>query len=463
MPEFHIGDIPHELLCALLQNPYESMILVDREGIVRFISRHSEMFYEVSREEAVGKHILELNPESKLLRVIETGHAEIGRVFQMKGKKRIVSRIPLRDRDGNIVGAVGKVMFWHKKRVQELVRQVEILEERLDYYEKELHNIYSNQYDLRYIVGNSPSILKAKRAAIQTADSDLAVLITGETGTGKDVFAHAIHLMSPRREKPFVKVNCAAIPHELFESELFGYEAGAFTGASKRGKPGKFELADGGSIFLDEVGDLPMSVQAKLLRVLQEQEVERLGGTRSLKLDFRVIAATNRDIKDMLENGLFRRDLYYRLNVFQLHAPPLRDIKEDIPGIAYHLLSKMSAKGRDFPSRISAEAMAKLVAYNWPGNVRELQNVVERAATVCKNSTLKEEHLPSEISDSPVENVRFTSAPSPLREAVAKAEKRAIELALEFSGNSRTEASRILGIHRTGLYQKMKRYGLDGN
>ena len=463
MPEFQIGDIPQELLCALLQNPYESMIVVDREGIVRFISRHSEMFYEISREEAVGKHILELNPESKLLRVIETGHAEIGRVFQMKGKKRIVSRIPLRDSDGNIVGAVGKVMFWHKKRVQELVRQVEILEERLDYYEKELHSIYSNQYDLRYIVGNSPSILKAKRAAIQTADSDLAVLITGETGTGKDVFAHSIHLMSLRRDKPFVKVNCAAIPQELFESELFGYEAGAFTGASKRGKPGKFELADGGSIFLDEVGDLPMPVQAKLLRVLQEQEVERLGGTRSLKLDFRVIAATNRDIKDMLENGTFRRDLYYRLNVFQLNAPPLREIKEDIPGIAYHLLSKMSSKGRDFPTRISPEAMAKLVAYNWPGNVRELQNVVERAATVCKNSTLKEEHLPSEISDGPVENVRFTSAPSPLREAVAKAEKRAIELALEFSGNSRTEASRILGIHRTGLYQKMKRYGLGGN
>jgi transcriptional regulator with PAS, ATPase and Fis domain len=458
-----IGNIPHDLLCALLQNPYESLILIDRDGIVRFISRHSELFYDISREEAVGKHMLELNPESKLPRVLETGHAEIGRVFQMKGKKRIVSRIPLRDCDGNIVGAVGKVMFWHKKRVQELVRQIEILEERLDFYEKELHNIYSNQYDLRYIVGNAPSLLKAKRAAIQTAESDLAVLITGETGTGKDVFAHAIHLMSPRRDKPFVKVNCAAIPHELFESELFGYEAGAFTGASKKGKPGKFELADGGSIFLDEVGDLPMPVQAKLLRVLQEQEVERLGGTRSLKLDFRVIAATNRNIKDMLENGSFRRDLYYRLNVFQLHAPPLRDIREDIPSIAYHLLSKMGSKGRDFPSRISPEAMAKLVAYNWPGNVRELQNVLERAATVCKNSKLEEEHLPSEIVDGPMENVRFASAPSPLREAVAKAEKKAIELALEFSGNSRTEASRILGIHRTGLYQKMKRYGLDGN
>ena len=269
-------------------------------------------------------------------------------------------------------------MFWNPEKVKELVRQVEVLQSRLDYYEKELQEAYRSRYSLQGVVGESAPMQEAKQVAMQAAASDLPVLIIGETGTGKGIFAHAIHQISARRERPLVRVNCAAIPTELFESELFGYEAGAFTGASAKGKPGKFELADKGAIFLDELGELPLPMQAKLLQVIQEREVERVGSSRTLKLDFRVIAATNRDIKTMLSRGEFRKDLYYRLNIFLLKTPPLRQIREDIPRLAYHFLSLIRNQSGP-PLRIEPEAMEKLMTYNWPGNVRELQNVLEHA------------------------------------------------------------------------------------
>ena len=452
--------IPPELLDALLENPHESQILVDREGIIRFISRHTEEFYEVSQDDFFGRHILEMNPDSLLPQVIATGKAEIGRVFRMGGRERIVARIPLKDREGKIVGAVGKLMFWHIQQVNDLVRQVEVLEDKLDYYQKELHAVYSDWFALEKIVGESPEIRKAKAVAAQAARSDLAVLITGETGTGKEIFAHAIHQLSARRDKPFVKVNCAAIPFELFESEMFGYEPGAFTGASKKGKPGKFELADKGTIFLDEVGDLPLPMQVKLLRVIQERTVERLGGNRTLNLDFRVIAATNRDLKQMIERGLFRQDLYYRLNIFHLETPPLRAIPQDIRRLAYHILSTIRKEGRIKAGPITAEAMTKLTSYPWPGNVRELRNVIERAAAAAGEGSLREEHLPMDLLEEVPAADKGASAPRPLKEEIARAERGAIERALIRAGGNRSLAARLLGIHRTGLYQKMGAYGL---
>ena len=356
-------NIPPELLEALLNNPHESQIVVDADGIVRYISGSDEAFYQVSRKMAIGRHISELNPDSELTRVLETGRAEIGQLFRLGGKDRIIARIPLRDRMGNIVGAVGKLMFWNPEKVKELVRQVEVLQDRLDYYEKELQAVYRNRYSLDGVIGESAPMQEAKKVAIEAAASDLPVLIVGETGTGKGVFAHTIHQLSNRRNQPFVRVNCAAVPNELFESELFGYEAGAFTGASPKGKPGKFELADRGTIFLDELGELQTAMQAKLLQVIQDKEVERVGGSTTLKLDFRVIAATNRDLKAMLSSGEFRQDLYYRLNIFLLKTPALRHVQEDIPRLAYHLLSLMHDPSRS-TRRIETEAMLRFMAYN---------------------------------------------------------------------------------------------------
>lgn len=453
--------IPHDLLCTFLESPHESIILVDKDGIVRYISRYAAEFYQVDDQDIVGSHILKLNPQSRLPEVIRTGKAEVGSVLRMKGKERIIARIPLRDSQGNIVGAFAKLVFWHMDRVKELVRQTEVLEERLTYYEKELQNLYSSRYDLQLVVGESPPIQDAKRVATQAAQSDLSLLITGETGTGKDLFAHSVHRMSSRHDKPFVKVNCGAIPQELFESELFGYQAGAFTGASQKGKPGKFELADRGTIFLDEIGEMPLVMQVKLLRVIQEQEVERLGATKPLKLSFRVIAATNRDLKAMMKTGSFRQDLYYRLNIFHLHTPPLREIRQDIPRVAYHILSGLRTGKRSLPARIAPEAMQRLTSYDWPGNVRELKNALERAAAVAGGDTLRLEHLPPDFLENFAPAPQEDSAPPTLRLAKDAAEKSAIEQALKYTGGNRTLAAELLGIHRTGVHQKMKKYGLE--
>ncbi len=429
-------NIPPELLEALLNNPHESQIVVDAEGIVRYISGSDEAFYQVSRKMAIGRHISELNPDSELTRVLETGRAEIGQLFRLGGKDRIIARIPLRDRMGNIVGAVGKLMFWNPEKVKELVRQVEVLQDRLDYYEKELQAAYRNRCSLEGVVGESAPMQEAKKVAIEAAASDLPVLIVGETGTGKGVFAHTIHQLSNRRNQPFVRVNCAAIPNELFESELFGYEAGAFTGASPKGKPGKFELADRGTIFLDELGELPTAMQAKLLQVIQDKEVERVGGSTTLKLDFRVIAATNRDLKAMLSSGEFRQDLYYRLNIFLLKTPALRHVQEDIPRLAYHLLSLMHDPYRS-TRRIETEAMLRFMAYNWPGNVRELQNVLERASVAAGDGPIREENLPLEIRNNQRLNCLFHEQILPLKDELTSAEKNAIQRALNSSGGNR--------------------------
>lgn len=460
MPELRYRDIPPELLEALLDNPHESQIVIDARGIVRYISSSDETFYDVSRKEAIGRHISELNPDSELPRILETGRAEIGRLFRLGTKQRIIARIPLRDRHGNIVGAVGKLMFWDPEKIRELVRQVQVLQSRLDYYEKELQEAYRSRYSVEGVIGESAPIQEAKQIAMQAAASDLPVLIIGETGTGKEIFAHAIHQLSSRRDRPMVRVNCAAIPKELFESELFGYEAGAFTGASPRGKPGKFELADKGTIFLDEVGELPMPLQAKLLRVIQEREVERIGGTRTLKVDFRVIAATNRDPEAMLSPPEFRQDLYYRLNTFLLTTPPLRRIRADIPRLAYHLLSLIPGDP-GVQRRIEPAAMKRLMEYAWPGNVRELRNVLEKASTQAHDGMICEEHLPMEVRETPALHSDPDDPFLTLKEEVALAERRAITRALGLTRGNRAEAARLLAIHRTGLYQKLKRYGLD--
>ncbi len=458
MSDHSILNIPPELIEALLNNPWDAHLLVDKEGILRFISSSNEAFYQTTAEKSIGRHISELNPQSGLPRVIHTGKPEIAEPFEFSGKKRIVSRIPLRDREGNIVGAIGKLMFWHSDQVNHLHRQVEVLESRIQYYEKELKDLYRTRRSLDNIVGESLPIQEAKNIAVRAAPTDLTVLITGETGTGKDIFAHAIHQMSPRKDYPFVRVNCASIPINLIESELFGYEAGAFTGATRQGKAGKFELADKGTIFLDEVGDMPLAMQPKLLRVLQDHEVQRLGGTRTLKLDFRIIAATNRNLKAMIQKGTFRQDLFYRLNIFSLETPPLRSIRTDIPRIAYLFISKLHSRNPNTPTRISAPALKCLSEYYWPGNVRELQNVLERTAATGQEAIIQKEDLPAELQEPLTIALEPDGEwkPKSLREERALCERRAVERTLRYTHGNRTRAAQLLGIHRTGLYQKMK-------
>jgi two-component system response regulator AtoC len=322
-----------------------------------------------------------------------------------------------------------------------------------------LRSELARTHDLDEIVGEHPVMEKLHGLIAQVARTSTTVLITGESGTGKELVARAIHRNGPRREGPFVAVNPAAIVESLIESELFGHERGAFTGAHQR-KLGKFELAQGGTLFLDEIGTLRAEVQAKLLRVLQEREIERVGGTRSIKIDVRVIAATNTNLKDAVSRGTFREDLYYRLNVVPIVVPPLRERAQDVPLLAEHFLRRDT---RDFNKRIeglSPEAVAALQAYRWPGNVRELENVIERCVVLAEGPVIQLNDLPLDVL-LPQQATRVRAAEAlPLNEATDQFERQIVLRVLERVGWNLTEAGRILAIHRNSLRVKLARWGV---
>ncbi|MGQ9532166.1 MAG: sigma-54-dependent transcriptional regulator [Desulfotomaculales bacterium] len=307
------------------------------------------------------------------------------------------------------------------------------------------------------MVGESPAMQEVRRLIARVAGTDATVLITGESGTGKEVAALAIHQNSPRAKGPFIVVNCAALPEPLLESELFGHEKGAFTGAVAR-KQGRFELADGGTIFLDEIGEMPPAMQVKLLRVLQEKSFERVGGTETIKVDVRVIAATNRDLKAAIQEGKFREDLYYRLNVVPIRMPALRERKEDIPLLVEYFLQKF--RPRYQAHTISPAAMELLRRYHWPGNIRELQNVIERAMIICQGEEILPEHLPPEIQAAPRPAggliVDFPDEGINLEQL----EKELIIKALEKTGGNQTRAAQLLGITRSTLIYRMQKHGI---
>jgi len=313
------------------------------------------------------------------------------------------------------------------------------------------------RYELPNLVGNGGPMRQVLDQVAQVAGGTTTVLIRGESGTGKELIAHAIHYNSPRAQRPFVRVSCAALPETLVESELFGHEKGAFTGAHAR-KKGRFELADGGTLFLDEVGELPLATQVKLLRVLQEREFERLGGTETLRVDVRLIAATNRDVEKAIAAGTFREDLYYRLDVFAVFVPPLRDRKPDIMPLAEHFLAKLGREQRKKIRRISTPAIDMLMAYHWPGNVRELENAIARALVVCDGSVLHAHHLPPTLQTAEASG---TAEARTLADATAAFERDLIADALKSTQGNRAKAARLLGTSERILGYKVTKYGID--
>lgn len=455
---------PPDLLQAVLDNPYEGTVIIDAEGIIRHFSKSNASFYNIAVEDAIGRHILEIVPNSGLPAVLRSGRAEVGHSFAVKDRHVIVNRYPLKE-DGRVIGAVGKVIFHNLKAFVALKHKIKGLEETIRRYEREIKDIYKARYDFEDIIGQSHKMARAKQTAERFSASSSPVLLIGESGTGKELFAHAMHRTSPRREHAFIRVNCASIPGELFESELFGYEPGAFSGAAKVRKPGKFELAHKGTIFLDEIGDMPLSMQAKLLRVLQEKEVEPLGARAPKPVDFRVIAATNRDLEERVRQGYFRKDLFYRLNVVSVPLPPLREVREDIPLLCAHLLHKHGGDAPVGGLTLDPEVMALFLTYEWPGNVRELENVIERAISMCSSSLIRKEHLPeSLLRESSIPREQRGSpvvSPTALGYTVGIAEKERILDALRATGGNRTEAAAALKIHRTTLYYKLRKYGLS--
>ena len=348
------------------------------------------------------------------------------------------------------------------------------LAEYTGYLNQQLHG----QFDFGTIIGDSAALREVLGKVEQVAPTNSTVLLRGETGTGKEMVAHAIHINSPREQKPFVRVNCAALAPGILESELFGHEKGSFTGAMAR-RPGRFELADGGTLFLDEIGDLPMEVQIKLLRALQEREFERVGGHETIKVEVRLVSATNRNLEKMIEENEFREDLYYRLNVFPINLPPLRDRLEDIPVLAQHFVAKFARTMGTRPAGATADALAKLREYPWPGNVRELENIVERAMILSRGGELQSSHLdfgrraqtsggfPTVASDGG-SGPALVPPPSggaedgrSLAERLLDSERKEIMAAVEKSKGNIASASRMLGINRSTLYYRLRKHGLE--
>jgi len=453
----------------------EWMVVVDANGIVTMISEEYAEFNGTTVADAVGKHATQVIENTRMHVVAKTGVAEIGERQTIHGRSLIVNRIPLKDGD-RVIGAYGRVVFKTVEQLRELASKMNLLESKVKYYEEELTHLRGARYTFASIVGAGAAITAAKEEAERASRTDSTVLLRGETGTGKELFAHAIHAAGPRRAGPFIKLNCAAVPAELLESELFGYEEGAFTGARRGGKPGKFELAAGGTLFLDEIGDMPLPMQAKLLRVLQEKEVDRLGGTGSRRLDLRLIAATGRNLEEMVGRGTFRADLYYRVNVIPIRIPPLREHPEDLAAIAEAFLARLSADTGEPKRRVSAELLDILRACPWPGNVRELQNGLERAVAMSPREVLRPEHFPAHLLrfehgpqkvvtpgalETDGEDVS-EKGPGSLAAAKAEAERSAILSALAATGGNRTRAAELLRIHRVKLHEKIKRHGITG-
>lgn len=453
-----MGHVPLDMA---LDNIEFGTIVVDAEGIVSFYSRSYERFLGIPRAQVLGRHVAEAIENTRMHLVVQSGEPEIGWKQRIQGQNMVVQRVPIRDESGTVIGAVGQVMFRDVAESTELAQKLNVLESKLEYYERELEHLRSSKYTFDHIIGTSLAIEEAKRLALRAADGNSTVLLLGESGVGKELFAHAIHHVSARRSKAFVRVNCSSIPRELMESELFGYEAGAFTGASRRGKPGKFELANQGSIFLDEIGDMPLEMQPKLLRVLQEKEVERVGGTKTLAVDFRLIAATNADPEALVAAGRLRRDLFYRLNVVPIRIPPLRERREDIPAVSRHLLVRLREEQGVRPLGISPEVLELFQRYDWPGNIRELTNVLERASYAADGPQIEMEHLPLFLQDVRARRGGERQR-SNLRQAVREAERDAVLRALKMAKGNKAKAAKLLGIHRTALYQKLMRLNLGG-
>jgi PAS domain S-box-containing protein len=442
----------------VLSGAGEWMVVVDAGGIVTMISEEYAEFNGTTVADAVGRHVTEVIENTRMHVVAKTGVPEIGERQTIRGRELIVNRIPLRDGE-RAVGAYGRVVFKTVEQLRDLASKMNLLESKVRYYEEELTHLRGARYTFASIVGESPATAAAKAEAERASRTDSTVLLRGETGTGKELFAHAIHAAGSRRAGPFIKLNCAAVPAELLESELFGYEEGAFTGARRGGKPGKFELASGGTLFLDEIGDMPLSMQAKLLRALQEREVDRLGGTASRRVDLRLIAATSRNLEELVGQGGFRADLYYRVNVIPVRIPPLRERLEDVRAISEAFLAGLAADTGEPKKRVSAELLEILRSHPWPGNVRELQNVLERAVAMSRGEALMPEHIPAHLlRDAP--GARKDLSPGSLASARAVAERAAIVAALGASGGNKSKAAALLRIHRVKLYEKMKRHGI---
>lgn len=465
-PLKYVPDSDGEDILRTISEALLVTLVVDSNGIIKHISSNYAEYLHSTPEKLIGTRVEDVIPTTEVYRIMETGEPDVGVLFKLKdGRKLITNRFPVRDKNGNIKGvACVSAVNTEKSAVNTLLRDMEKLRASNEMLMKQLSGRKGADDILDMIPGNSPPIRKIKNELKKIINTSIPVLITGETGTGKEVFADAIHASSIRKNAPYVKVNCSAIPSEIIESELFGYVPGTFTGALRTGKPGKFELANTGTILLDEIEDLPLPMQSKILRVLQDYAVERIGSVKPIDLDLRVICCSNKNLYEMTEQGLFREDLLYRINVMEIKIPPLRDRIEDLPILCDSMIEKYVERYKLNVRGISPEALDYLSGYYWPGNVRELDHVIARACVVTENTILKRSDF--SFLDKKVKTFKDMGSHAPAspvgklsRHRVA-AEKDAVLAAIRDAAGNKAEAARLLGISRSALYYKIKQFDI---
>lgn len=455
IPEEYRELFANAIFRQIMDSIDDVVMVIDMDTRVVYVNKAYEKTFDRKREQIIGRYLEDLEGETTAITAMKSGKAVIHQLEYLKSVKMDAMGVsfPIFYKD-EIVGGIS--IFNDTSKYVELVSKLQRTKEMNVYLQEQLNDPAIAQWSREFITVN-PYMKQVLGLAIKVARSEATVLIRGESGTGKEVMAKIIHYNSPKSEGPFVKVNCAAIPDNLLESELFGYEGGAFTGARKEGKAGKFEMAQGGTIFLDEIGDMDMNMQVKLLRVIQEKEVERIGGSHPISLDVRIVAATNQNLEELIQQGKFRQDLYYRLNVIEIKIAPLRKRKEDIPILVHHLVKKIAGDNISVTPRV----MNILNNYDWPGNVRELQNVMEHACIMRNGNIIDPFSLPQYMNPKMhMEESRTEDMSYNLKEMTAILEKDLILEALKkFSNKSR--AIEELGISRSSFYEKIKKYDID--
>lgn len=468
-----VGSIKRELLSFIYQSCNgsvlgdimdrfeEGVIAIDIKGRIFYVNDAYTKILGVPKSKVLGMQMQTVEPGAAILKVCEDGEPILGKVVRVKTLNRYatVNIYPIK-RENSLIAVVS--VFRDVTEINQLNQDLDKAKGLADYFRQQLTS--QNGLTNGSIIGRNPYFLKALSRSVTVAKTDASVLLLGENGVGKEVFAKTIHENSNRSNKPLISVNCAAIPENLLESELFGYEDGSFTGAKRGGKLGKFELANGGTLFLDEVGDMSAMMQSKLLRVLQEKEIDKIGRTRNIPVDVRIVAATNRPLDIMIQQGTFRSDLYYRLNVVSIDIPPLRDRGEDIGLLAHHFLQHYNGKyNKD--TVLSTEVLRFFNSYLWPGNVRELQNCIEYTVIMSSEKEIHIGHLPHQmnIPQKDYFDIDITHTPDQmeaLKEKVHSTEKAMIQEALLACENNKTKAMKMLGISRRTFYRKLKNYGL---
>jgi PAS domain S-box-containing protein len=453
-----ISPILPDEIDSILDAIHDDILISDGKGIVLKVSSTFEAVYGIKREDAVGMSVFEMERQgyfkpSITAVVLKSGEKVTLRQKNNKNRDIVVTATPVKDKDGNI-----KYVISFSRDITEflyLQEQYSELSSKVEKYEEELNKLREEILETGGVIAKSQAMQNVLAVVNRIAPFDANVLISGESGVGKSMLAKVIHKRSRRSKGPFIEINCGAIPENLLESELFGYEKGSFTGASKEGKPGLIELAQNGTLFLDEISELPVNLQVKVLKVIQDKTISKVGGVNEILVDFRLIAASNKNLEELIKEKCFREDLYYRLNVISIHLPALRERKEDIVPMINYFTDKFN-RHYGIKKMISKGAYDRLIAYEWPGNIRELENVIERLLITTEKNIVKEEELPDNIKSGNPEDYKGETL-GPLHETLKKVEKRLVEKAYEQSGTT-VGVAELLHISQPTAARKIQKY-----